>query len=214
MVAVDRAAGLATIATFADVSRETIARFDAYIDLLHRWQPIKNLVSRHALDHIWTRHIADSAQIITHILKPSASIVDLGSGAGFPGLVMAMLLAQQGDQYVVHMIESNGRKAAFLREVIRELNLKAKVHQRRIDDAFDEVGATDYITARALAALPELVHLAMPWLGEGAVAIFHKGQDVDEELKRLSTSSNLGYEKFESVTDPAGTILKIKAVKA
>ncbi|MGE0847062.1 MAG: 16S rRNA (guanine(527)-N(7))-methyltransferase RsmG [Flavobacteriaceae bacterium] len=201
----DRARALALIRGLADVSRETEAKLDRLAALVGQWQRVQNLVAPSTLPHLWTRHIADSAQL--HPLLDAASpVVDLGSGAGFPGLVLAIL----GDgRRRVTLIEANGRKAAFLREAARQLNLAADVRNMRIEAADATAIPARYVTARALAALPELVALAAPWLEKGATALFLKGQDVDEELQALSTSWDFGYEKVPSVTDPAGSVVAL-----
>jgi 16S rRNA (guanine527-N7)-methyltransferase len=124
----DRTAALAQMA----VSRETVAKLDAYVDLLQRWQKIKNLVAPSTLDQIWTRHIADSAQLLP-LIGGARTIVDLGSGAGFPGLVIAIAHADQND-FQVHLVESNTRKASFLREVARVTGAPVTVHAVRIEE--------------------------------------------------------------------------------
>ena len=140
------------------VSRETMDRFDLYVGLLQRWQTIKNLVGPGTMSSVWTRHIADSAQLAK--FAPDARIwVDIGSGAGFPGLVIAILLADRPG-FHMHLVESNGRKVAFLREVARTLALPVTVHDCRIEAAFSVLPEQiDCLTARALASLKELLEM-------------------------------------------------------
>ena len=171
----DRRSALKLIA----VSRETEARLADYVDRLHRWQTIKNLVGPSTLQEVWTRHIADSAQLVA--LAPQARRwVDLGSGGGFPGLVIALLLHGQPDVQV-DLIESSERKCAFLREVVRATGAPARVHAGRIEAVVGVLGeGVEVVTSRALAALPELLAMSAPLLDRGALGLFLKG---DEEIQ-------------------------------
>jgi len=189
-----------------NVSRESAEKLHIYVDLLHEWQQRMNLVSSASLSHVWTRHIADSLQLLRLLPEPPLTIVDLGSGAGFPGLVLA--LAQP---YAVHLYESIGKKALFLREVIRATGAEAQVHQMRIEEASKdpERPKADYLTARAVAPLDRLLELASPWLQEGTTGLFMKGQDVDVELTRATKSWNITYAKHPSMTDSRAVILRI-----
>lgn len=137
------------------VSRETEERLAVYVDLLHRWQTIKNLVGSGTLNEVWTRHIADSAQIVP--LVPNAAVwADFGSGAGFPGLVTAILIRSLPNA-TVHLVESNHRKCAFLREVARETGAPVEIHAGRIEDVVPSLPCVDALSARALAPLSQLV---------------------------------------------------------
>src|SRR5690606_37210828 len=142
---------------------------EIYVDLLRRWQDVKNLVGPRTLDQIWTRHIADSAQLLR--LAPDARRwIDIGSGAGFPGLVLAILMREEPDREV-HLVESNSRKCAFLRAVSRETGARAQVHAGRIQDVLPRLGGADVLTARALAPLPELLTLGKDLLRTGALGL-------------------------------------------
>jgi len=195
---------------YMTVSRETVVHFDAYVDLLQRWQKVKNLVAPSTLGQIWTRHIADSAQLLPY-LGSARTIVDLGSGAGFPGLVIAIAnIGKPG--FHVHLVEANGRKASFLREVARVTDAPATVHALRIEDftAKWQVKA-DLVTARALASLSELLELSAELLKTGAGALFLKGQDVGVELTQATKYWNIKTELIPSLTDPGGQIVSITA---
>lgn len=205
----DRAAGLALMREMVVVSRETEARFDIYAGLLARWQKAKNLVAPDALNHLWTRHFADSAQALA-VLPDARHWVDLGSGAGLPGLVVAILLADRQDVRV-DLVESNARKCAFLRTVARETGAPARVHAARIGDFIDSfTESPDAITARALAPLVELVGMAAPLIARGAVGLFHKGQDVESELTEASRYWKIDVELRASRTHPRGSLVIVR----
>jgi 16S rRNA (guanine527-N7)-methyltransferase len=163
------------------VSRETAQRLDAYVALLLQWQAKTNLVSPATLPHLWTRHVADSLQLLD--LAPTAKIwVDFGSGGGFPGIVLACALTET-EGAMVHLVERNAKKAAFLREALRVTGGRGTVHLSDIGDYVDSFsGPVDCVTARALAPLQMLLGFAEPLVQGGAKAIFLKGQDVELEL--------------------------------
>lgn len=195
---------------YMTVSRETVRHFDTYVDLLQRWQKIKNLVAPSTLRQIWTRHIADSAQLLSH-LGDARTIVDLGSGAGFPGMVIAIAGFDMPGLHV-HLVESNGRKASFLREVARATGAPATIHPVRIEDFVAKWdGKADLVTARALASLPELLELSEELLKTGARALFLKGQDVGAELTEATKYWSMKTELIPSLTDSAGQIVSITA---
>jgi 16S rRNA (guanine527-N7)-methyltransferase len=173
----DKAAALA----LTPVSREAESRLDAYVDLLLQWQAKTNLVASSTLPNLWTRHISDSLQLLA--LAPDAKIwVDLGSGGGFPGVVLACAMAETSGA-MVHLVERNARKAAFLREALRITDAVGTVHLADIGDSVDSLpGPVDCVTARAVAPLHQLVGFAEPLVGKGAKALFLKGQDVEAEL--------------------------------
>jgi 16S rRNA (guanine527-N7)-methyltransferase len=177
IIAADKAAALA----LAPVSPETEARLDRYIALLREWQAKTNLVAPSTLPHLWTRHIADSLQLVD--LAPSAKRwADLGSGGGFPGIVLACAMAGTPDARV-HLVERIAKKAAFLREAIRVTTSPGVVHLAEIGDNVDRItGPVDCVTARALAPLHQLIGFAEPLMRQGANALFLKGQDVEAEL--------------------------------
>lgn len=188
-----------------DVSRETLARLEAYAALLVRWQSAINLVGGDTLNDLWRRHMLDSAQLLPLIPARARCLTDIGSGAGFPGLVLAIM-----GGCPVHLIESAGKKAAFLREAIRVTGAPATVHHGRIERL--SPWASDVVTARALAPLSTLLDYAAPYVsrgGKGAVCLFLKGARADEELTEAAKSWTMSVERFRSVTDPAGVILRI-----
>lgn len=194
------------------VSRETWARLDAFVALLLERQQRMNLVGASTIPQLWTRHVADSLQLLR--LAPDARLwCDLGSGAGFPGLVIACALAAENGAQV-HLIESVAKKANFLRDAAQALGLPAIVHNRRIEE-FTRANrvAFDVVTARALAPLDRLLTLANPLLKTGAVALFPKGQDVEAELTPASKSWKIGAELVPSNTDPHGRIVLVRHVK-
>ena len=173
----DKAAALA----LTPVSRETEPRLDRYVALLLQWQAKTNLVASSTLPNLWTRHISDSLQLLT--LAPDAKIwVDLGSGGGFPGVVLACAMADTPGA-MVHLVERNARKAAFLREALRITGAAGTVHLADIGDSVDSfAGRVDCVTARAVAPLHQLLGFAEPLVRKGAKALFLKGQDVEAEL--------------------------------
>jgi len=194
-----------------DVSRETWDRLAVYVDLLARWQKTLNLVAPRTLDEVWTRHIADSLQLLA--LAPGARRwADLGSGAGLPGVPLAIALAGTSGA-AVELVESDQRKAAFLREAVRVTAAPARVHPMRIERwaaAWEE--PVDAVTARALAPLERLIPLAFPLLARGAVGIFPKGRNVAEELTAAARSWHITHELTPSATDSAARIVVVSAV--
>ena len=187
------------------VSRETLDRLAIYSDLLAKWNRSINLVSRGSLADIWRRHMLDSAQLLPLAPQRGGTWLDLGSGAGFPGLVLAIMGAGK-----VHLIESDARKAAFLREVIRATGPSAIVHNARIEATAPF--PADVITARALAPLPDLLALAAPFATKATVMLFPKGRDVERELTESAKSWTIAAEHIRSLTDPASIILKVREV--
>jgi 16S rRNA (guanine527-N7)-methyltransferase len=207
--AADREAALRLV----DVSRETVQRLDALVALLRDWIPRTNLIARSTLPHLWTRHVADSAQLLR--LAPQARTwIDLGSGAGFPGLVIACALADTRGA-MVHLVESIGKKCAFLREAVRLIDLPAVVHQVRIE-AFPRSfsGAADVVTARAVAPLPTLLGLAAPLLKSRTLGLFPKGQDVAAELTEAAKYWNIDADIAPSATSQGSGILVVRRLQA
>lgn len=184
------------------VSHETLERLARYAALLRKWQSRINLVGGSTLDDLWRRHMLDSAQLAPLLPAGARRLVDLGSGAGFPGMVLAIMGVPE-----VHLIESDGRKAAFLREVSRETSTPVQVHAVRIE-AMEPLIA-DVITARALATLAELVRLALPFADERTVMLFPKGQDVDRELTEATKDTTMHIEIVPSRTHASGAILRL-----
>ena len=187
------------------VSRETLDRLTVYLDLLHRWQRAINLVGPATLADPWRRHILDSAQLLTHLPAGTTSLVDLGSGAGFPGMVLAVL----GVPGVV-LIESDRRKAQFLREVARATGTEVTVRAERIENLAG--WPADVITARALAPLPRLLPLAERFLAADSVCLFLKGYNAERELTQALKSWHMVPEMFASLSAPTGTVLKLRGV--
>lgn len=192
------------------VSRETIERLETHRRLLAEWSERMNLVGPKELDQFWSRHALDSAQLI--LLAPEAERwVDLGSGAGFPGLVVAAFLADQPGA-VVHLVESTGKKAAFLRAVAKEAALPVKVFNQRIEDFGAGEGRYDVVTARALAPLNRLIAYAKPILDRGAQGLFHKGAELNAELAAAGNVLQGGAfqaDVLESLSDPRGRIIRV-----
>jgi 16S rRNA (guanine527-N7)-methyltransferase len=193
-----------------DVSRETLERLTAYHGLLEKWGARINLVSRSTLEEIWVRHFHDSAQLLD-LSPPGARLwVDLGSGAGFPGLVIAILAAERRPDLSVRLIESDQRKAAFLRSVTRETGVKADVVAERIESA-TPCGA-DVLSARALAPLATLLKMAQRHLSPDGVALFLKGARHRQELVEALESFTFDCEEYRSETDEEAVILKIGGI--
>jgi 16S rRNA (guanine527-N7)-methyltransferase len=194
------------------VSRETEMRLDRYVDLLRLWQAKTNLVAPSTLPNLWTRHIADSLQLLS--LAPSARRwVDFGSGGGFPGIVLACALAEMPDA-TVHLIERNAKKAAFLREALRVTNASGVVHLSDIGDSVDSnLTRIDCVTARALAPLHQLVGWAAPLVEQGAKALFLKGQDVELELTEATKYWNIEPRLHSSLTGGHGWIVELDRIE-
>ena len=196
------------VPAFSNVSRETLEKLEIYETLLIRWQTVKNLVGPSTLPNLWTRHFADSAQLAS-LARESLVWADLGSGAGFPGLVIAILLADNPGA-TVHLIESDHRKCAFLREVARATGAPAKIHNARIEAVLTDFTGIQIVTARALTALPGLLELSAPLLEKGAQGLFLKGQDVASELTDAPIFSSVDLEFLSSNTDAGARIVRAK----
>jgi 16S rRNA (guanine527-N7)-methyltransferase len=194
------------------VSRETIGKLLAYEALLRQWQKTINLVAPSTLDDTWGRHFADSAQLLALAPPAAGTWVDLGSGAGFPGLVVAIILAERGGASMT-LVESDTRKAAFLREVARQTGVPVDILCTRIEKSATHA-KLDVITARALAPLPRLLDLAAPYFTAETVGLFLKGREaqaeVDQALKRWDFSVAL----HPSQTDRDGRVVEVRGLKA
>ncbi len=191
------------------VSRESLSHLETYVGLLVTWQKHINLVAESTLPLVWERHVADSLQLIKLIPKDTHIIADLGSGGGLPGIVLACVGSWQ-----VHFYESNAKKAAFLQECLRQLRLVNTVHRIRLEKVGkSELPVATVVTARALAPMPVLLGLAEPWLMRGATALFHKGEDVDEELKDANKTWKIRYIKHPSMTDSKAVILEVQELR-
>ena len=207
-----------------NVSRETMAHLTGYAALLGRWQQKINLVGPATLRELWVRHMADSAQIFELSGRRGGVWVDLGSGAGFPGLVIALLMAGRGVSGKVHLVESDFRKSAFLRTVIRELGLSAvaEVHDARIECLAqihpEIVKKTDFLSARALAPLPQLLGLIAPFYTSSTdsapIAWLSKGQHWQEELTHARNWWKLKFETHRSRTSDKARILEVRHIAA
>jgi 16S rRNA (guanine527-N7)-methyltransferase len=191
------------------VSRETEERLAIFVDLLDRWRRKTNLIADSTFPSVWTRHIADSAQLLA--LAPEARRwVDMGSGAGFPGLVIAIQLADV-PRAIVHCIESDGRKCAFLREAARATGATAQIHPVRVEAiAPESLGPVDAVTARAFAPLPLALKLARPWMERGAVAVFPRGESARDQIAALPEARVYAIELLPSVVNPKAAILRIR----
>jgi 16S rRNA (guanine527-N7)-methyltransferase len=193
------------------VSRETLERLEVFVDLLLLWQENINLVAESTLPLIWTRHISDSLQLLA--LAPEARVwVDLGSGAGFPGVAVACALAGTPG-VMVHLVERNGKKSNFLREVVRVLGIPAQVHQERAEKFGESCAETvQVVTARALSPLKTLCDQVFPFIQRGALGLFPKGQDVATELTEAAKYWSIQASFVPSVTSPAGSIVIVRGL--
>lgn len=191
------------------VSRETAELLDRFAELFLRWQRAVQLVAQSTLPQLWTRHIADSLQLLD--LASSAKVwVDLGSGGGFPGVVLAIALKETPGAKV-HLIESDQRKSAFLREAVRALDLPAMIHVKRIEEvAPSALPGLEAVTARALAPMPELLQIASPFMQPGVKGLFMKGANVENELTEATKSWKILSTIVPSKTDAAGRIVIVE----
>ena len=202
------------------VSRETMDRFDAYRATLESWQRTINLVAPSTVNEIWTRHFSDSAQLFGRIPANAAHLVDLGSGAGFPGLVLAILAADtclpgkrnSSPPLKVTLVESDTRKAAFLREVARQVGIAVDIVSSRIESMDKSAILTpiDVVTSRALAPLPRLLELMMPLASLHTVGLFLKGRAVEQEITEARLLFLFDHVLIPSVTDAEGRIVEIR----
>ena len=186
-----------------NVSRETIDKFQVYLTLLEKWQRRINLVSNGTLADAWQRHILDSGQLAAYYPPQTRHVLDVGSGAGFPGLVLAIM-----GGVMVDLVESDQRKAVFLSTVVRELGLSAKVHSQRIETMPNL--CADVITARALAPLPKLLNLIETQVSPECVCLFLKGASVEDELTNLQSYSTMVCETHPSLSGSTGVVLELK----
>ncbi|HTT98275.1 MAG TPA: 16S rRNA (guanine(527)-N(7))-methyltransferase RsmG [Rhizomicrobium sp.] len=187
------------------VSRETLARLKAYVGLLEDWNARHNLVSASSLADVWRRHVWDSAQLAKYIPADARTLADLGSGGGFPGIVLAELLR---DRVQVSLFESIAKKCAFLAEVSGRLGLNLKIRNTRMETTDHE--AFDVVTARACAPLDKLLGYAQHFVGSNTVCLFLKGQNVGSELTEAHKHWKLSLQQHPSLTDPSGSLLEIR----
>lgn len=189
-----------------DVSRETLERLKAYADLLVKWNAKINLVSPDSIPSLWHRHIADSAQLFRFLPQNTPNLLDVGSGAGFPGLVLAIMGVPN-----VHLVEVDQRKVAFMREAARVAGVQVTFHAARIESipAFQ----VQVVTARALAALERLLDWTEPFRRPDTLCLFLKGQTVEAELTEAHKQWTMAVDRQQSLTDPTGTILSLREVR-
>lgn len=189
------------------VSRETVERLEAFEAAFVKWSARINLAAPSTLPELWCRHILDSAQLIP--LAPMAlRWLDIGSGGGFPGAVVAILLRERPGA-AIDLVESNNKKAAFLRTVLADVDAPATVHAIRIEDTPGRVEIPDIVTARALAGLGKLLNLSAPWLTQGATGLFHKGRDYATEVAETHDAWRFDLVEHRSRIEPTSRILEI-----
>jgi len=201
------------VAARFDVSHETLDRLEVYVDRLKTWQRSINLVGPSTIDDIWERHIADSLQLMTMAPDWARTWVDLGSGGGLPGLVIAA--ARHGiEGFEMHLVDSHTRKCAFLNVAARAMGLTVHVHNQRIEQLgnSDLRPRADVISARALAPLSRLCDLAEPFMWKNTVCLFHKGQDVESELTQSSRYRTMAVVQTPSLVGGSGTILRLEGI--
>ena len=189
-----------------DVSRETLIRLEAYVELLAKWQKAVNLVGPSTLKDVWRRHILDSLQLMPYSSAQSASALDLGSGAGLPGLVLA-IAGGKG----MTLVESDARKVAFLREAARVTETELEVFHGRIETLLAR--KVDLVTARALTSVAGLLGYTWPYLRPGGRCLFLKGRGVDDELKAAESLWEMRVTKYPSRTAPDGVILQLEGIR-
>ena len=193
------------------VSRETMGRLEAYEALILKWQKSINLVSSATLTHLWQRHMWDSAQLVELAPEEARNWVDLGSGAGFPGIVVAAMLRERPG-FQMHLVESDQRKGVFLREAARIMELPVTVHSVRIE-AFEPAETPDVISARALATLSQILEWTSSFWGKQTVGLFLKGQTASEELTEAQKGWIFNTEAIASQSDGSGKVLKLWGLK-
>jgi len=199
------------LAGFADVSRETVDRLIAFDQLIRKWNPTINLISKASLNDLWSRHIEDSAQLYRYIPLWAVRCVDIGSGGGLPGIVLAAISADLTPERQFTLVESDQRKATFLRQAVRTLGLKAEVLSSRTE-ALDPLSA-DTLSARALAPLSKLLVSAQRHLISGGTCLFPKGETYAKELADARKQFVFECDVIQSLTDPKGAILKIYGIR-
>ena len=197
--------GATGFARVTGVSRETLDKLSAYVELLSQWNRRINLVSANTLGDVWRRHILDCAQLAKHLPRLARVVVDLGAGAGLPGLILAAMGVPE-----MHLIESDLRKSAFLREAARIMDVAVTLHPERIE----KVAAfpADAVVARACAPLSQLIDYSEKFVSPKTVCLFLKGEGAGAELEAAKTSVSMTSQSIPSVSDPSGVILKLSAI--
>lgn len=209
----DLAADKAAALKLTPVSRETQKKLETYVELLLKWQQTTNLIAPSTIPQIWTRHVADSLQL-TELVPDATTWIDLGSGGGFPAIPVACVLAGKPGA-MVHLVESNGKKAAFLREAIRATGVPAQVHADRIEKfVASTVNSVDVVSARALASLKTLCDQAFPLIERGAIGLFAKGLDVEAELTEASKYWKIDMQMVPSKTSRDGCTVIVRHLTA
>jgi|LGOV01.1.fsa_nt_gb 16S rRNA (guanine527-N7)-methyltransferase len=193
------------------VSRETMGRLQVYAALLVKWNPKINLVAKSTIPSIWNRHMADSAQLWALAPRGAKTWLDIGSGAGFPGLVIAAIAVEKAPDLVITLVESDRRKSVFLQAAAREMGVKVQVITKRIE--LLEAQNADILSARALSSLTQLLEFAEKHRNLSGVSLFPKGARVDSELTEASSCWHMAYETFPSMTDSDAVILRIGEFK-
>jgi 16S rRNA (guanine527-N7)-methyltransferase len=188
------------------VSRETLGRLERLTALLLKWQKAINLVASNSLQDVWRRHIWDSAQLFPLLPPGTRSVIDIGSGAGFPGLVLAAMGVPE-----LHSVESDQRKCSFQREAARIAEIPVTIHARRVE-SLPKMQA-DAIVSRACADLPQLLEYTFPLMACSAQCLFLKGQQVERELTEAGKGWKMQTERIPSRTDPSGTVLRLSHVE-
>ena len=196
---------LEKIGDFLDVPRETQEKLDCYVQLLIKWQARINLISSKTLPEIWHRHILDSAQLVSYLPKTPSVILDMGSGAGLPGVILAILTRHQ-----LHLVESDSRKIAFMRTALRETGTSAILHEQRMETV--PALRPDIITARALAPLSQLITLASGQHHEKIEYMFLKGREAKQELTALPACPKMEAECLPSMTDSQASVIRLKPI--
>ena len=189
-----------------NVSRETLDKLRSYDDLLQKWQKKINLVGPATMDDRWRRHFLDSAQLLPLIPEEADILLDMGSGAGFPGLVLAILTGKE-----MHLVESDLRKCLFMREVVRVTGANVTVHNQRLEK-ISNIKA-DVVSARALASLSKLLDYASPFLHDDSICIFPKGKRIEEELTQLKYVWYIKEHRLNSLSDDEGVVLVLRGMK-
>lgn len=204
--------GQAEFASEFGVSRETLDRLQIYASLLAQWQKAINLVAPSTLGDVWRRHFADSAQLVRLAPPAARTWIDLGSGAGFPGLVAAILLAERETRPRLTLIESDQRKCAFLREVARQTGVTVDILTTRIENTATQFNLHqgEIVSARALAPLTDLLRLASPYLSDRSVGLFLKGREAEAEVAAALESWHFEAELVPSVTDVSARVVVVR----
>lgn len=213
----DRITGADSFQRVFQVSRETLARLGLFVDLVGRWQPAVNLVAPATLPEIWHRHVADSAQLLRLVPPGARRFADLGSGGGFPGIVLAIMVAgERGGGHHFVLVESDRRKAAFLREAARQCGIAVDILSTRIEarETQATIGQVDIVTARALAPLSRLLELAAPLFGPDTIGLFPKGRGAADEIE--AARRDIAFEVLlePSMTDAEGAIAVVRGLTA